>query len=121
MAMGMSYDEFYNGDPTLVIAYREADALKRRHENYLLWMQGRYVYDAMCAVYPLFRFSFKGGELRPEKYLDEPYPNTAKEMREREERREKKAYEERLRLQRERVAAMRAAGEKNGGRNRTDG
>lgn len=113
MQMGMSYAEFYDGDPTLVIAYRKAFEMQRKHENHMLWLQGRYVYDAMCAVYPLFRFSFKGGEIRPNEYLNEPYPTDEKELEEMAQRREKEAYEERLRQQQAHVAAMRSAGEKN--------
>lgn len=122
MAMGMSYAEFYDGDPTLVIPYREAYLQKRRMANHDLWMQGRYIYDALCAVYPLFRFSFKGGEIRSEPYVEEPYPLTEKEAEERREREEKKQYEEMLRQHKAQVAAMRKrAGEKaNGGRKQPD-
>ena len=123
MAMGMTYSEFYDGDCTLVIAYREAYLQKRRQANNDLWMQGRYIYDALCAVYPLFRFSFKGGDIRPEPYVKEPYPLTEKDAEEQREREEKEQYEEMLRKHQEQVAAMRkrAAGEKtNGGREQSD-
>lgn len=108
MSMGMSYDEFWRGDPTLVIPYRQAFIERRKRENHDLWMQGRYVYDALCAVYPLFRFSFKGGEIRPEPYTKEPYPTTKKEAEERKERDAKERYEEQIRLHKAQVEAMRA-------------
>lgn len=107
MSMGMTYREFYDGDPTLVIPYREAFLQKRRRENFDLWMQGRYIYDALCAVYPLFRFSFKGGEIKADPYRKEPYPLTEKEAAEQREREEKEQYEEMKRQHLAQVAAMR--------------
>lgn len=110
MHMGMTHKEFWHGDPTLVIPYREAYKLNRSHENNVLWRQGRYIYDALCAVYPLFRFSFKGGELRPQPYVEEPYPITEEEVRARAKQKEKEAYEERLRLRQEQYARMKEKG-----------
>ena len=122
MAMGMSYAEFYDGDPTLVISYREAYLQLRWQQNHDLWLQGRYIYDALCAVYPWFRLSFKGGEIKAEPYVEEPYPLTEKDAEERREREEKKQYEEMLRQHQAQVAAMRKrAGEKeHGGRDQSD-
>ena len=63
-----------------------------------MWLQGRYFYDALCAVRPLYRFSMKKGMIKPEPYTKEPYPITHPELREREER-EAKAKEERLKAE----------------------
>lgn len=86
MSIGMSYDEFWNGDVSMVEAYRTADELRLKQRNYELWLQGMYIYEALCDASPLFRFSMKSGTVKPEPYAKEPYPVTPAEAREREER-----------------------------------
>ena len=98
MSIGMSYDEFWNGDVQMVKAYRKANELRDKRNNQNMWMQGRYFYDALCAASPLYRFSMKKGMIKPEPYTSEPYPITEAELREREER-EAKAMEERLKAE----------------------
>ena len=94
----MTYDEFWNQDVSLVEVYREANELRDRKRNQELWLQGMYIYEALCDVSPLFRFSTKSGTIKPEPYAKEPYPITASEVREREER-EAKLKEERLKAE----------------------
>ena len=98
MSIGMSYDDFWNGDVVMVKAYRKACELRDRRNNQDMWLQGRYFYDALCAASPLYRFTMKKGMIKPEPYTKEPYPTTEAELREREER-EVKAKEERLRAE----------------------
>ena len=95
MSIGMSYDEFWNGDVSMVKAYRKAYELQEKRRNQELWLQGMYFYEALCDASPLFRFSMKKGIVRPEPYLKEPYPITSAELQEREER-EAKLREERI-------------------------
>ena len=94
----MTYDEFWNGDVKLVEVYRKAEELRDRRQNQTLWLQGMYIYEALCDASPLFRFTMKKGSIKPEPYLKEPYPITAAEAREREER-EARAKEERLKAE----------------------
>ena len=98
MSIGMSYDEFWNGDVEMVKAYRKANELRDRRNNQDMWLQGRYFYDALCAASPLYRFTMKKGMIKPEPYIKEPYPITEAELREREER-EARAKEERLKAE----------------------
>lgn len=98
MSIGMTYDEFWDGDVSLVEVYREAQELRDRRQNQTLWLQGMYIYEALCDVSPLFRFSMKKGVVKPEPYVKEPYPITAEEVREREER-EARKKEERLKAE----------------------
>ena len=95
MSIGMSYDDFWNGDVAMVKAYRVAYELREKRKNQELWLQGMYFYEALCDASPLFRFSMKKGIIKPEPYLREPYPITAAEVREREER-QAREREERL-------------------------
>lgn len=95
MSIGMSYDEFWNDDVSKVKAYRKAYELRDKRRNQELWLQGMYFYEALCDASPLFRFSMKKGTIKPEPYVKEPYPITAAEVRERNER-EARMKEERL-------------------------
>lgn len=94
----MSYDEFWNQDVSLVRVYLKAKELRERQRNAEMWLQGMYIYEALCDASPLFRMSFKKGSIRPEPYPKEPYPITASEIREREEA-EMKLKEERLKAE----------------------
>ena len=98
MSIGMTYDEFWNKDVRLVEVYRKASELRDKKRNQELWLQGMYVYEALCDASPLFRFSMKKGSTKPEPYVKEPYPITATEVREREER-ETRVKEERLKAE----------------------
>lgn len=70
--MGMTAHQYWEEDATLVKAYRKAYELKQSQENYSAWLQGAYVYDALCAVSPvLHAFAKKGA--KPIPYLKEPY------------------------------------------------
>ena len=98
MSIGMTYDEFWNQDVRLVETYRKAMELRDRRRNQELWLQGMYIYEALCDASPLFRFSMKGETIKPEPYVKEPYPITPAEAREREER-AARAEEERLKAE----------------------
>lgn len=98
MAIGMTYDEFWNQDVDMVATYRTAAELRDKRRNQELWLQGMYIYEALCDASPLFRFSMKKGTVRPEPYVKEPYPITAAEQRAREER-EARNKEERLKAE----------------------
>jgi hypothetical protein len=98
MSIGMTYDEFWNQDVRLVEVYRRAAELRDKRRNQELWLQGMYIYEALCDASPLFRFSTKKGSIKPEPYVKEPYPITASEVKEREER-AARAKEERLKAE----------------------
>ena len=98
MSIGMAYDEFWNQDVRLVEVYRKAAELRDGKRNQELWLQGMYIYEALCNASPLFRLSMKGGTIKPEPYVKEPYPITAAEVRAREER-EARLKEERLKAE----------------------
>lgn len=95
MALGMTYDEFWEGPAWLVRSYREAAELKRAQRNWEMWMQAAYIYDTMLRVSPVFR-PFGKGEVKPADFMEAPYPLTEKEAREREEARERKNFFEYL-------------------------
>jgi len=89
LAMGMTYDEFWHGAPSLVKAYRKAYDMKRHERNYELWLQGRYIFEALRCAPLLVGFPDKG--YKPPSgagYPEQPYPMSEREAREREIQRE---------------------------------
>lgn len=85
MALGMTYDEFWNSNTKVHKAYREAWKMKCSHRNYEMWLNGMYVYYALLCVAPVMRASFSKGKVEPGDYLDQPFPLTNKEAQERKE------------------------------------
>ena len=92
MSVGMSYDEFWNQDVTMVRAYRKAWELKRRQQNEAHWMQGLYFRDALLSTVGNM---FSSKSATPNEYPKEPYPVTAEQVAEREEA-EHRRMEERM-------------------------
>lgn len=72
LAIGMSYDQYWNEDCTLVRHYRKADAIRRERLNSEAWLQGAYIYDALCSVSPVLHAFAKNGT-KPNPYPDKPY------------------------------------------------
>lgn len=97
MSIGMSFSEFWDSDVALVRVYRKADEMKRRRQNETLWLQGMYIYEALCDAAPIFHAFAKKGT-KPNPYAKEPYPITEAEIQEREER-EAKVKEEKMKAE----------------------
>lgn len=83
LALGMTWDQYWNDDVTIVKYYRQMDEIRKRRENEMLWLQGAYFYNALCSASPLFVAFNK--RPKPQPYLDKPLPIT-KEMQEEIER-----------------------------------
>ena len=83
LSIGMTYEQFWEGDCWLPKIYREAHKLRRKHDNEQAWLVGRYVYDALCSVSPVLHAFAKNGT-KPHPYLEKPYPSSMEEARERE-------------------------------------
>lgn len=90
--MGMSPEEFWTGDYTLVEAYRKAWKLRMEKENRDMWLQGYYFYEALCDVSPLLHAFAKSGT-KPHDYLNEPIALTQAEIEAKKEREAKRRYE----------------------------
>lgn len=91
MAYGMTYEQFWFGDPWMVRAFEQAYLLKRRKENEDMWILGSYVCNAVgVAINNAFN-------KRKIDYLKKPldlWPKTEAEQKQeaREERRKLIAY-----------------------------
>lgn len=88
LAIGMTWTQFWVDEPELVIAYRKADAIRKRRMNEELWLQGIYVAEALSSTVGNM---FSKGQKHP--YPAEPLPLTADEQQERREREEKARME----------------------------
>lgn len=73
MAIGMSPDEFWNGDPALCKAYRAAWKRKQENADRERWALGAYVYNAVGAAVGTV-LGGNGG--KPVPYLEEPFCDT---------------------------------------------
>lgn len=107
LAMGMSSDEYWNGDAQACVAYRKAYKEKLQLQDAMAWRQGLYVYHALCCVAPYFN-SIK--PKKPEKYVDHPFGIVMKH--EAEEKADNKAIEF-MKAWADRVNAMRKSKDGN--------
>lgn len=85
LSIGMTYEQFWEQDAELVVFYRKADELRRKRANEDMWMQGLYIYEALCDTSPLFRDLIKG-KVKAHPYCSEPKPITKLELKEKAER-----------------------------------
>lgn len=92
----MSWDDYWNGDVWMVVAYNKAEKRRRERKNWELYLMGMYVYEALCDVSPLLHaFAKNGTKAHP--YRSEPYPLSGQEKTEPSEaEREKKEENDRL-------------------------
>lgn len=88
LAMGMTYEQFWDGDANLAVVYREADEIRRRRRNQELWLEGVYMVEALSAT--VGNMFTKGAK---HQYPSEPLPITVAEQQERKEREEKAKME----------------------------
>lgn len=91
LSLGMTYEQYWDGPPRLVVAYRKAEEIRSHRKNWEMWMNGRYTYDAVMRLIPSLQL-VKPRE--PIEYISEPYPLTRKDYEERLEREEKRKQEE---------------------------
>ena len=80
LSIGMTYEQFWESDPTLVIYYRRAEEIKNERMNQELWLQGMYIYEALCDVAPIMNgMAKKGTKAHP--YSEKPYPISEKQRK----------------------------------------
>ena len=71
----MTYEQFWYQDPHLVRAYAKAEEMRIKRRNEELYLQGRYVYEAIGAFAEILpAFPKKGAKIQP--YLEEAFPLT---------------------------------------------
>lgn len=89
MSYGMSYDEYWHSSPYRAKFYLEAHKLKIKQKDEEMWMQGMYIYEALCDVSPILHaFSKKG--TKPLPYSNRPYSASIKELQTNEDKEKEK-------------------------------
>ncbi len=91
LSIGMTEEQYWDKDSDLVTFYRKADEMRVERKNMEMWLQGRYVYDAICSVAPVLQAFAKKGT-KPIPYVDEPYPITKQSAEDKERRKELESY-----------------------------
>lgn len=61
LSIGMTEEQYWDRDSTLVKYYREAEELRQEKFNQEAWLQGMYVYDALARIAPILHAFAKKG------------------------------------------------------------
>ena len=72
LAMGMSYEQFWEQDSELVKYYRKANEIRQEMINHEAWLHGMYIYEAIADISPILHAFAKRGT-KPRKYSEKPY------------------------------------------------
>lgn len=88
LAIGMSFAEYWEGDPILAQYYRKAYRVKQEEINNNAWLQGMYIYDAISTALHNALRGF-GKQKPPAKdYAKQPYELYKKNKTEQEKAKE---------------------------------
>lgn len=103
LSIGMTEEQYWDRDSTLVKYYREAEQLRHERVNQDMWLQGMYIYDAISRLTPILHaFAKKGTKAKP--YVDAPYPISKRTEKQAEEQKEKAKSEKGLRYMQQLMA-----------------
>ena len=116
LAIGMTPEQYWDGDPTLVKYYRKAAEIKKESRNEELWLQGMYIYEALCNVSPVLHAYAKKGT-KPHPYSEKPYAITATQRKQDEEERVRKIVEKGKRFMN---AVMQSTNKRFGGKTQSE-
>ena len=105
LAIGMTPEQYWDGDPMLTKYYRQAEEIRQKRKNQELWLQGMYIYEALCDVSPILHAFAKKGT-KPSPYPDQPYSLTTKEIEEEKKLREKRDREKARRYMEAKMAKL---------------
>lgn len=85
LAIGMTYESYWLGDPTLTRFYRQAYKIKQDEINNNAWLQGLYIYDAVSTA---LHNALRGKNSKARDYAKEPYRFNNREKTDAEKARE---------------------------------
>lgn len=73
LLFGMSADEYWFGDPSLIWSYQEAFNLRQKYDLQLAWTQGAYFRSALSSTLVWATLPAKSSDLQKmPKYADDP-------------------------------------------------
>ena len=78
LSIGMNYEQYWYDDPMLINSYIKAEEIRQVKKNNELWLQGLYVYIAICDLVPVLNPFSK--DHKAKNYLDKPIPITQREQ-----------------------------------------
>lgn len=81
LSIGMTYEQYWYGDPKLLNTYIRAEEFRRTRRNQELWLQGLYVHYAIGTLVPVLNPFSK--DKKAKSYLKEPLPISEKDLEER--------------------------------------
>lgn len=88
LSIGMTWEQFWDGDNTMVKYYRKADKIRVENRNTEMWIQGAYIYKVLEAFAPILP-AFPKKNARVGDYLPEPIPLTEQDAKNKEDRKAK--------------------------------
>ena len=91
MSIGMSYDDYWDGEPEKTKYYREKAKWDMKRRNQELWLQGIYIYEAILDASPILNPFNKKKKAIP--YRSEPIPLDNVESEKEKENKHKKELE----------------------------
>lgn len=87
IAIGMTYEQFWKEDVTMTKAYLKAYKMRQDINEWNIWKQGMYIYEALCDVSPvLHAFSKKGTKPLPYSKTPYGYEEYVQKMKQKEEK-----------------------------------
>lgn len=92
MSMGMTYDQYWEGDPQIARYTRDSQKLINKRKNSEMWLMGAYIYEAICCVAPILNSNAKKGT-KPIPWRKRPIPITKEDEEEEKLSQEKEKYE----------------------------
>ena len=95
LSIGMTWEQYWDGDNTMVKYYREAEKIRVENRNTEMWIQGAYIYKVLEAFAPILpAFPKKGA--RVGEYLPRPISLTEEDAKKKEEQESKINYEKNM-------------------------
>ena len=92
LSIGMTPEQYWDGDCTLTKYYRKAEEVRNERRNQELWLQGMYIYEAICDIAPVLHAFAKKGT-KPHPYPSKPYAISEKQIKKEREEKERKLAE----------------------------
>ena len=88
LSIGMTPEQYWEGDCDLAKYYRKAEEMRNERRNQELWLQGMYIYEAICDASPILHAFAKKGA-KPHPYPSKPYAINEKQIKQEREEKER--------------------------------
>jgi hypothetical protein len=90
LSIGMTYEQYWDGDNDLPKYYRKAERMRQEQKNHEAWLNGLYVYDALASVMS----HMNKNKSDHKSYAEKPYDFTPSKKTQEEKRLEAEAQAE---------------------------